>query len=68
MLRVTLQDEWMREQTLKRNSTVSDGFKEVEGVRAKLQEAQDELEATRASLAAAEKAATDADKALNRST
>ena len=66
LLCTVLQDEWMREQTLKRNSTMSDGFKETESVRAKLQEAQEELEATRASLAAAEKAAADADKALNR--
>ena len=56
----------MRDQALQRSGELSDGSKEVEGLRLKLQAAQEDLDATRASLTAAEKAAVDAEKALHR--
>ena len=54
----------MREHALRRSDG---GSKEVDTVRLKLQEAQEDLDSTRASLVAAEKAAADAEKALHRS-
>ena len=61
-----LQDEWVRDQALRRLGGPPDGSKEADPLRLKLQEAQEELDATRSSLAAAEKAAADAEKALQR--
>lgn len=60
------QDEWVRDQALQRAEEPPDGSKEVDSLRLKLQEAQEGLDATRASLTAAEKAAVDAEKALQR--
>lgn len=54
----------MREQALRRSSSCA---KEVDAARLKLQEAQEDLDSTRANLVAAEKAAADAEKALHRS-
>ena len=54
----------MREQALRRSSSCA---KEVDSARLKLQEAQEDLDSTRANLVAAEKAAADAEKALHRS-
>ncbi|DBA92727.1 TPA: hypothetical protein ACH3X1_002933 [Trebouxia sp. C0004] len=56
-------DEWMRAQALRRGSADT---KEVDAARLKLQEAQEDLDSTRADLVAAEKAAADAEKALQR--
>ncbi|DBB13479.1 TPA: hypothetical protein ACH3X3_000533 [Trebouxia sp. C0006] len=56
-------DEWMRDQALRRGSADT---KEVDTARLKLQEAQEDLDSTRADLVAAEKAAADAEKALQR--
>lgn len=60
------QDEWARDQALRRSGGHPDGPKEADTLRLKLQEAQEELDATRSSLAAAEKGASDAEKALQR--
>lgn len=51
---------------MQRTGERSDGSKEVDSLHLKLQAAQEELEATRASLTAAEKAVVDAEKALHR--
>ena len=57
----------MKEQTLQHGAGCPHGsLEELEAVRQKAQQAQQELEATRASLGAAEKAASDAEKALLR--
>ena len=53
----------MRDQALRCGSADT---KEVDTVRLKLQEAQEDLDSTRADLVAAEKAAVDAEKALQR--
>ncbi len=53
----------MRDQALRRGSADT---KEVDTARLKLQEAQEDMDSTRADLVAAEKAAADAEKALQR--
>jgi hypothetical protein len=53
----------MRDQALRRGSADT---KEIETARLKLQESQEDLDSTRADLVAAEKAAADAEKALQR--
>ena len=57
----------MRDQTLRRSGErTGEAPGETDSVRLKLQEAQEDLDTTRASLAAAEKAAVDAEKVLQR--